>query len=147
MKRRKTTSSTLVARVIARVNSEKRMVLANSMRGLQISHGGLREISLPLQLLALAVVSVAITTGFTLSKRARQNYRRRRGTAAGIVREIVLLPLNPVVLNLVVALVAHWVGVGLMLVSLHLGYWGFLSGPAVGSALAETVQDFTDERT
>jgi hypothetical protein len=62
------------------------------------------------------------------------------------VRELVLLPLNPVVLNLGVAFIAHWLGVALMLVALKVGYWGFLSGPAVGSALAETIQDFTDEQ-
>jgi hypothetical protein len=54
--------------------------------------------------------------------------------------------LNPVVLNLGVAFIAHWLGVALMLVALKVGYWGFLSGPAVGSALAETIQDFTDEQ-
>ncbi|HEY5070998.1 MAG TPA: CHASE2 domain-containing protein [Caulobacteraceae bacterium] len=122
------------------------MVLANSTRGLQISKGGLRQISLPLQLLTLAVISIAITTGFTLSRRARENYRLRRGAGTGWRREIILLPLNPVVLNLAVALLAHWLGVALSLVALHLGYWGFLSGPAFGSALAETVQDFTDEQ-
>jgi hypothetical protein len=123
------------------------LVLANSTRGLQISHGGLREIPLPLQLLTLGVISVAITTSFTLSKRARQSYRLRRGAGSGWIREIVLLPLNPVVLNLAVAFIAHWLGVALMLVALQMGYWGFLSGPVFGSALAETIQDFTDEQT
>jgi glycine/D-amino acid oxidase-like deaminating enzyme len=51
------------------------------------------------------------------------------------------------VLNLAVAFIAHWLGVAMMLVALQFGYWGFLSGPVVGSALAETIQDFTDEQT
>ncbi len=124
------------------------LVLANSTRGLQISHGGLKEVPLLLQLMTLALISVTITISFTLSKRARRSYRlRRRATESGLVREIVLLPLNPVVLNIAVAFIAQWLGVALMLLALQVGYWGFLSGPAVGSALAETIQDFTDEQT
>ncbi|HZK99436.1 MAG TPA: CHASE2 domain-containing protein [Caulobacteraceae bacterium] len=123
------------------------MILANATRGLQISHGGLRQIPLPLQLSALAAISIIITVSFTLSRRARRAYRESRGPGAHWTREIVLLPLNPVVLNIGVAFMAHWLGVGLMLIALHLGYWGFLSGPAFGSALAETVQDFTDEQS
>lgn len=122
------------------------MILINAARGLQISGGGLRQAPLSLQLLVLGVISVAITTSFTLSRRARLTYRERRGVARGWAREIVLLPLNPVVLNFTVALLAHGLGIGLMLVALHLGHWGFLSGPAFGSALAETIQDFTDEK-
>jgi len=122
------------------------MILANATRGLQISHGGLKQIPLILQLLTLAVISLVITISFTLSRRARRTYRASRGPGGHWTREIVLLPLNPVVLNLGVAFTAHWLGVGLMLVALHLGYWGFLSGPAFGSALAETIQDFTDEQ-
>jgi hypothetical protein len=122
------------------------LVLANSTRGLQISHGGLKEIPLLFQLMTLAVISVTITITFTLSKRARRTYREHRRAGSGWVRELVLLPLNPVVLNLGVAFIAHWLGVALMLVALKVGYWGFLSGPAVGSALAETIQDFTDEQ-
>jgi CHASE2 domain-containing sensor protein len=123
------------------------MVLANAARGLQISHGGLRQIPLLIELLMVGAISLAITTGFTLSGRARRNYRRHRVGASRWTREIALLPLNPVVLNLVAAFLAHWFGVGLMLVALHLGYWGFLSGPAFGSAIAESIQDFTDEKT
>jgi hypothetical protein len=122
------------------------LVLANSTRGLQISNGGLKEIPLLFQLMTLAVISVTITIAFTLSKRARRTYREHRRAGSGWMRELVLLPLNPVVLNIAVAFIAHWLGVGLMLVALHVGYFGFLSGPAVGSALAETIQDFTDER-
>ena len=80
-----------------------------------------------------------------LFRRAREFYRARRGARSGWMQEIALLPLNPVVLNFGVALLAHIMGIGLMLLALHLGHWGFLSGPAFGSALAETIQDFTDE--
>ena len=121
------------------------MILANSARGLQISAGGLRQAPLAMQMLTLALISLGISTSFTLSRRAREFYRAKRGARSGWMQEIALLPLNPVVLNFGVALLAHIMGIGLMLLALHLGHWGFLSGPAFGSALAETIQDFTDE--
>ena len=122
------------------------MILANSARGLQISNGGLRQVPLALQMLTLALVSLGITTSFTLSRRAREFYRARRGARTGWMQDLLLLPLNPVVLNFGLALFAHVMGIGLMLLALHLGHWGFLSGPAFGAALAETIQDFTNEQ-
>ncbi len=121
------------------------MVLANSVRGLQISGGGLRQAALPIQLGVLLVISLLITTGFTLSRIARRRYRRHRAGVTHWGRRLALLPLNPILLNWSIAFGAHWIGVGLLIWSLHLGYWGFLSGPAFGAAMAEAIQDFTDE--
>ncbi len=121
------------------------MVLANSVRGLQISGGGLRQAALPVQLAVLLVISILITTGFTVSRLARRRYRRHSADAHHWRRRLALLPLNPILLNWAIAFGAHWVGVGLLIWSLDLGYWGFLSGPAFGAAMAEAIQDFTDE--
>ncbi len=121
------------------------MILLNAARGLQMSNGGLRQASLWVQGGVLLVVSVAITISFSASRAARRGYRRYRAGASHWAHRLALLPLNPVVLNWVVALAAHWIGIGLLLVSLKFGFWGFLSGPAFGSATAETIQDFTEE--
>ncbi len=121
------------------------MVLANSVRGLQISHGGLKQAALPLQLGVLLLVSIVITTGFTISRLMRRRYRRHRAGVKHWRQELALLPLNPILLNWTIAFGAHWVGVALLIWSLDLGYWGFLSGPAFGAAMAEAIQDFTDE--
>ncbi len=121
------------------------MVLANSVRGLQLSNGGLKQAALPIQLGVLLVVSIVITTGFTVSRLARRRYRLHRSNAKHWMHKLALLPLNPILLNWTIAFGAHWVGVGLLIWSLDLGYWGFLSGPAFGAAMAEAIQDFTDE--
>jgi CHASE2 domain-containing sensor protein len=121
------------------------MILTNSVRGLQISKGGVRQAPLPIQLAVLGVISILITTGFTISRLARRRYLRHRAGATHWRRRLALLPLNPIVLNWSIAFLAHWIGVGLLIWSLELGYWGFLSGPAFGAAMAEAIQDFTDE--
>ena len=121
------------------------MILINAIRGLQISDGGLHQASIGIQLAVLFVISVTITMGFSFSRRARHRYHRYKSSASHWVHRLALLPLNPVVLNWIVAFAAHWVGVALLLVSLNFGYWGFLSAPAFGSAAAEAIQDFTDE--
>jgi len=121
------------------------MVLANSVRGLQLSKGGLRQAALPIQMAVLLVISIVITTGFTISRLARRRYRRHRTNAKHWRHKLALLPLNPILLNWTIAFGAHWVGVGLLIMSLDLGYWGFLSGPAFGAAMVEAIQDFTDE--
>jgi hypothetical protein len=36
-------------------------------------------------------------------------------------------------------------GVGLLVLSLELSLWGFLSAPAVAAAIVETLQEFADD--
>lgn len=122
------------------------MVLTNSVRGLQISDGGVKEAPFPFQLGVLGGISILISTGFTISRIARRRYRRHSADARSWRRRLVLLPLNPILLNWGIAFVAHWIGVGLLIWALELGYWGFLSGPAFGAAMAEAIQDFADEK-
>lgn len=121
------------------------MILINTARGLQLSKGGLRQGNLLIEGGLLLMISLTITAGFSASRVARSRYHHYRAGAKHWVHYLALLPLNPVVLNLIGALAANWIGVGLLLFSLKFGYWGFLSGPAFGSATAETIQDFTEE--
>jgi CHASE2 domain-containing sensor protein len=121
------------------------MVIANALRGLEISHGGLRTVPLVLQMLLFAVVSLAITTGFSLSRHARRHYRNRRAASQDWGVRMLLLPLNPVLLNWVAGFIAHYFGVAVLVITLNIGFSGFLSGPAFMSAMAEAVQDFTEE--
>ena len=120
------------------------IVLANAARGLQLTDGGLRQLGLPFQICLLAVFTLTITFSFAISRRARQHYEHSRRKRDRAPRKIVLVLLNPVMLNWVLGLAAHFVGVGLLIWALGLGYWGFLSGPVFGAALAETAQGFRD---
>ena len=123
------------------------MILANSIRGLQLSGGGLRQINFALQVLVLLVVSLAISLTFNASRAARQRFATVKQNRKGIdPREAVqLIALNPVVLNWALAIAAHIVGIGLLMISLDLSFWGYLSAPAIGAAITETIQEFADD--
>jgi CHASE2 domain-containing sensor protein len=122
------------------------IVLANSVRGLLLTHGGLRPIPLPAQVLLLLVVSLAISASAAATSRARRRYLRLRGGphSETLTHRLAILPLNPIVLNGIIALSAHWLGVALLMVSLNFGLWGFLSAPAFAAAITETIQELTD---
>ena len=121
-------------------------VLANAVRGLQLTHGGLTLIPLPAQILLLLVVSLAISASAAATSRARKRYLRLRSNAQKerLSHRLIILPLNPVLLNGFIALGAHYAGVALLFFSLDLGLWGFLSAPAFAAAITETIQEFTD---
>jgi CHASE2 domain-containing sensor protein len=123
------------------------VIIVNSARGLELSNGGLKRVPLFVQLTVLFVVSAMITTGFWITRKIRENYlhlksRHEKQTLAVRLR---LLPFNPVVLNFVFAFAAHWFGVGLLLLSLNLGYWGYLSASAFASAAVGAMQEFADD--
>jgi CHASE2 domain-containing sensor protein len=122
-------------------------IIANSVRGLQMSGGGLKQIAFPLQILVLLAVSLGISAAFALSRRARARFSRVRAKGRGLdpSEGLQLIALNPVVLNWTLAIVAHFLGVGLLLLSLDLSFWGYLSAPAVGAAVMETIQEFADD--
>ena len=122
------------------------MVLANAITGLQMTHGGMRQAPLYVQIVLLLVVCLGISGSFVLSERARKRYARLRklGLKRPWWRKAALLSLNPVILNTALAFGSHWLGVSLLLVSLSLGYWGYLSAPAFAAAITETILDFAD---
>lgn len=122
------------------------MVIANSVTGMQMTHGGLRQAPLWVQISLLLVVCLGISGSFVLSERARKRYARLRriGIKRPWWRKALLLTLNPVILNTALAFGSHWLGVGLLLVSLSFGYWGYLSAPAFAAAITETILDFAD---
>ncbi|MFI4933076.1 MAG: CHASE2 domain-containing protein [Caulobacterales bacterium] len=122
------------------------VVLANAVRGLQLTHGGLKPIPLIGQVLLLAVVSLAISASAAATSRARRRYiRLRTGPHKDkLAHRLAILPLNPLLLNGIIALAAHCFGVALLAISLNFGLWGFLSAPAFASAITETIQEFTD---
>jgi CHASE2 domain-containing sensor protein len=121
-------------------------VLANALRGLQLTHGGLRAIPLIFQIMMLMVVSLAMSAVALGTYHARRRVRHlRRSPHKHKLRhraEIILL--NPIVLNGIIALTAHGLGIALLLVSLNFGLWGFLSAPVFASAITETIQEFAD---
>lgn len=123
------------------------MVLANAIRGLQLSNGGLRRVPLWLQLTALFIVSLGITGGFWVTRKIRDHYLGLKGRHRGspLIVKLSLLPVNPVVLNWIFAFAAHWTGVVLLLVSLDHGYWGYLSAPAFAAAATGAMQEFADD--
>ena len=59
-------------------------------------------------------------------------------------RRLAIISLNPIILNGIIALTAHCLGIALLLVSLNFGLWGFLSAPAFAAAITETILEFAD---
>jgi hypothetical protein len=123
------------------------MIIANSVRGLELSNGGLRRVPLWLQLSVLFMVSAAITAGFAVTRRIRENYLHLRTRHRGqpFIHRLRLMPFNPVVLNWAFAVASHWTGIGLLVISLDHGYWGYLSAPAFASAAVGAMQEFADD--
>jgi hypothetical protein len=123
------------------------VILANSVRGLQLNGGGMRKLSIAWQIAVLIPVALIISAGFAITRNARREYKRylRRHPEGNFWVRMRALPFNPVVMNWVLAAGAHYIGVALLLWSLGWGYWGFLSAPAFASAVAETAQEFADD--
>jgi CHASE2 domain-containing sensor protein len=120
------------------------VVLANAIRGLQLTQGGLKAIPLIFQVLLLLLITLVMSATNLATARARQHYRRLRTNAqkAKLHHRLAIVPLNPIVLNGLIALAAQGLGIGLLTVSLNFGYWGFLSAPVYAAALTETLQEF-----
>jgi CHASE2 domain-containing sensor protein len=123
------------------------MIIANSVRGLEISNGGLKRVPMWIQLGTLLAVSTAITYGFIVTGRIREHWLDLKSSTRGesVFAKLRLLPFNPVVLNWVFAIAAHWTGIGLLLISLDHGYWGYLSAPAFASAAVGAMQEVADD--
>jgi hypothetical protein len=121
-------------------------VLANAVRGLQLTHGGMRPIPLIIQILIVAAASLAMSMTALASNRARTRTRllRRSRDKHKLRHRLEIIFLNPVILNGIIALTAHGVGIVLLLVSLNFGLWGFVSAPVFAAAITETVQEFAD---
>lgn len=124
-------------------------IIGNAVRGLQLTDGGMRKLELPWQILILIPICIGISFGFAVTRQTRREYKRylRRHPDGNFWLRMRMLPFNPVVLNWLTALGAHYVGVGVLLFSLGWGYWGFLSAPAFAAALAETAQEFAEDET
>jgi hypothetical protein len=94
--------------------------------------------------LLLLLVSLLISASNLATAQARQRYRRLRRSVhkAKFGRRLAIIPLNPIILNGLIALSAQCLGVGLLMVSLDFGFWGFLSAPVYAAAITETLQEF-----
>ncbi|HEY2706834.1 MAG TPA: CHASE2 domain-containing protein [Caulobacteraceae bacterium] len=123
------------------------VVLGNAIRGLELTHGGMRAIPLGFQVLLLAVVSLLMSGVALATDRARHRFQRlkRSPHKRRIAHTFGIISLNPIILNGVIAVSAHLVGVAILLVSLNFGLWGFLSAPVFAAAITETLQEFFDD--
>ncbi len=107
----------------------------------------MRAIPLIGQVLLLATVNVALALSAASTRRARNHYARlrthprRRGRVG---HQFATAALNPVVLNGMIAFGAQCLGVAFLAVSLNFGLWGYLSAPAFGAAITETILEFSD---
>jgi hypothetical protein len=122
------------------------MVLANAIRGLELTHGGLRSIPLPIQVVGLALFSALMSTLAVATQNARHRYR---GLQSGrhkrrLSQRLGIIGLNPIILNGSIAFAAHTIGILILALSLEFGVWGFLSAPVFAAAITETIQEFFD---
>ena len=120
------------------------VVLANAIRGLELTHGGLRPIPLFFQIVLLFVISLAFIASASARERAKHHHKVLRNSPhkRRLGHRVAIISLNPIVLNGMIAILAHLIGIGLLLVSLNFGLWGFLSAPAFAVAITETIQEF-----
>jgi len=122
------------------------VILANAVRGLELTHGGMRAIPLLFQILLLALISLAFSASALATERARRHYRtlKRGSRKRKLSGRLSVMVLNPIILNGLIAATAHCIGIAILMVSLNFGFWGFLSAPAFAAAITETVQEFFD---
>jgi CHASE2 domain-containing sensor protein len=120
------------------------VVLANAIRGLELTHGGMRPIPLIFQVLLLLVVSMAFAASSVIRERVRHQHKTLRESEHRnkVGHRTAIILLNPIVINGTIAVSAHLLGIALLLVTLNFGLWGFLSAPAFAAALTETIQEF-----
>jgi hypothetical protein len=106
----------------------------------------MRAIPLIGQVLLLALVNVALAISAASTRRARRHYARlRKHPRKGrLGHSVATAGLNPVVLNGMIAFAAQCLGIALLAVSLNFGLWGYLSAPAFGAAITETILEFSD---
>jgi CHASE2 domain-containing sensor protein len=123
------------------------VVLANAIRGLELTRGGLRPIPLVFQVSLLFLVSLAFAASSLATEHARHRYQSLRSSAQRhkFGHRMAIISLNPIVMNGMIALGAHLAGIGLLLVTLNFGLWGFLSAPAFAAAITQTIQEFLDD--
>jgi CHASE2 domain-containing sensor protein len=122
------------------------VVLANAIRGLELSHGGLRPIPMPFQVVLLFLVCLAFSASALASERAKRHYRtlRRRRKQHNLRERLTFIWLNPIFMNGMIAFGAHLLGIIMLLVTLNFGMWGFLSAPVFAVAITQTLQEFSD---
>lgn len=123
------------------------MIIANSVRGLQMSGGGMHSAPWWVQISVIFVASFAIGSGFAWSARVREHWLKLKNKRheMPLYQRILIVPLNPVILQWGFAFAAHWIGVLILLWALKLGYWGYLSAPAFAAAVTGAIQEFADE--
>jgi hypothetical protein len=121
--------------------------VANALRGLELTHGGLRPIPLIFQVLLLLLVSLAFAATARATEHMRHRYQsfRSRLDKHRLRHRLTSISLNPIILNGAIAIGAHLTGIMLLLLTLNLGMWGFLSAPAFAVAITETIQEFLDD--
>lgn len=122
------------------------VVLANAIRGLELTHGGLRPIPFVLQVVLLLAVCFAFSACDIASDRIKRHHRnlRRRKRQHDWRQRLAFVALNPLFMNAMIAILAHLLGIGLLLITLNFGFWGFVSAPAFAVAITETIQEFSN---
>jgi hypothetical protein len=96
--------------------------------------------------LLLLLVCVAFSVCDVASQRIKKHHRslRRRKGQHTWRQRLAFVALNPLFMNTMIAIGAHVLGIGLLLVTLNFGFWGFISAPAFAVAITETIQEFSD---
>lgn len=122
------------------------VILVNAIRGMQLTGGGLHQLSLPFQIVVVLLVSVIYSSLFAATEHLRERVHasgvRHKTTVLARVQQMIA---NPALLNAMIAVMIHGLGLLGLMLSLRYGLFGFLSAPAIAAGFVETVQEFRRE--
>ena len=123
------------------------VVMANAIRGLELSSGGLRRAPMLVELALVSVLCVFIAPGSTLPRHLRDHYRRRRRRGGKVtpITRLLATPFHPIVLNGLFAALAQGAGVLVVVLFLQFGLSVNVAGPALIATLLALLQDFFSE--
>lgn len=122
------------------------VILINAIRGLQMTGGGLHQVTLPFQVLVVLLVAVLYSSLFAATEHLRDRIAANKGPhERSIVARMQEMIVNPAILNAMIAVLIHGIGLIGLIVSLRFGLFGFLSAPAIAAGFVETIQEFRRE--
>jgi hypothetical protein len=121
------------------------MILGNAIRGLEITHGGMRQAPILVQLVWVVIMSA---TAWLVSRLGiliwgRYVAIRSKTRDRHILLQILTLPLHPIFAQWFLGTATFYIGIAMLITSVDFGYWGCLSASAFAAFVAGTIQTFS----
>jgi CHASE2 domain-containing sensor protein len=121
------------------------MILANAVRGLEITHGGMRQAPIAAQLASVTVLSAFAWLMSRSSAVIFNRYIRLRSQTRDrhLLIQVLTLPVHPILAQWLLGAINFYVGIAILVTSIDLGYWSCLSAGAFAAVVAGFIQTFS----